>query len=124
MTTSLKISKDTLIGELEAKRSEMIAHDRDQLRIHRERCRDVAAARRAFFRDLIKLPDATLAEMGRYDHAMPEATGCPMSKVDQLDRALEWLARDARKTFTVDPNDQYGQLLRWTATPKNQTVCA
>lgn len=123
MTTALKIAKEALVSELKAKRPEMVAYDRDQLRAHREPCKETAALRRAFFRDLIKLPDAELAEMGRYDRSMPDGTACPMSKVEQLDRALEWLDRDYRKTFTVDANDTYGQLLRWTATPTSQTVC-
>lgn len=121
---TLKISKESLIEQLAAKRAVAVKFDSDQLKAHRVNCKERAAVRRLWLRSVINLPDAKLAEMsGRIDWQMPEGSSCPMSKTDQFDKALDWVKHDARKLFTVHANETYGLLLAWTPTPSNATVC-
>lgn len=112
-----------LIAALEAKIPEATRYDREQLKAHRKTCKESAAARRVYLRELIALPDNELAEHKNLYRAMPDASSCPLSKASQFDNALAWLKRDRRKTMTINSDDMYGRLLMWTATPTSATVC-
>lgn len=127
-----KFTREGLMEALEAKRPVFVAFDGEQLRKHRERNKEIAKARREYLRGLIKLSDDKLAEYSPSARwslrssnllEMPYSSECPISHTVRLDRALEWLKNDSRKTMTISDNDQYGTLLAFDPGAADGTVC-
>lgn len=101
-----KMKKDDLIVALTAKKRIAADLDRKATADYTARRKSAIAARRAWFREMAKADDDTVAKWNTYNgnrtNPIPEVPGCPYSLLGMVEKAVSRLSMDYRKTITLD----------------------
>lgn len=123
----MKMKKEALIEALEAKLPEAKRIDAERLREHKRNNKEIARARRQWARDLVKLPDDTLAEKSFWDlrDAIPQGSSCPTAIASELEAIIRRSRMDYRRVIDTSARnaERYNYFLNLGEPSENARVC-